>query len=147
MLWQFVHYATFKCELSARICELFSFFMKLRPPRSTRTDTLFPYTTLFRSVLLQQRVVAAAEDNMTFHNSLVSDLSSGVSAGSISIADLQQAQERAKPASVRVSEATEALQNARFERPARRGPEADAVQQQHDIAGKLAWSAQVGQAR
>src|SRR3546814_8848900 len=26
-----------------------------RPPRSTRTDTLFPYTTLFRSRLLQQR--------------------------------------------------------------------------------------------
>src|SRR3546814_19584926 len=25
--------------------------MILRPPRSTRTDTLFPYTTLFRSVL------------------------------------------------------------------------------------------------
>src|SRR3546814_3064393 len=24
-----------------------------RPPRSTRTDTLFPYTTLFRSVRLQ----------------------------------------------------------------------------------------------
>src|SRR3546814_4865090 len=24
--------------------------MSLRPPRSTRTDTLFPYTTLFRSV-------------------------------------------------------------------------------------------------
>src|SRR3546814_13891970 len=55
----------------------------------------------YLDVLLQQRVVAAAEDNMTFHNSLVSDLSSGVSAGSISIADLQQAQERAKAASVR----------------------------------------------
>src|SRR3546814_18433162 len=26
--------------------------MILRPPRSTRTDTLFPYTTLFRSVVL-----------------------------------------------------------------------------------------------
>src|SRR3546814_9774520 len=26
--------------------------MKRRPPRSTRTDTLFPYTTLFRSVQL-----------------------------------------------------------------------------------------------
>src|SRR3546814_18224244 len=26
--------------------------MILRPPRSTRTDTLFPYTTLFRSGLL-----------------------------------------------------------------------------------------------
>src|SRR3546814_19792503 len=25
-----------------------------RPPRSTRTDTLFPYTTLFRSKLLKQ---------------------------------------------------------------------------------------------
>src|SRR3546814_2774315 len=25
--------------------------MLLRPPRSTRTDTLFPYTTLFRSVV------------------------------------------------------------------------------------------------
>src|SRR3546814_9752353 len=27
----------------------FSFLMRRRPPRSTRTDTLFPYTTLFRS--------------------------------------------------------------------------------------------------
>src|SRR3546814_14662900 len=26
--------------------------MRRRPPRSTRTDTLFPYTTLFRSTLL-----------------------------------------------------------------------------------------------
>src|SRR3546814_12422643 len=31
---------------------LFSIFflMQRRPPRSTRTDTLFPYTTLFRSI-------------------------------------------------------------------------------------------------
>src|SRR3546814_15147440 len=28
---------------------LFVFLMVRRPPRSTRTDTLFPYTTLFRS--------------------------------------------------------------------------------------------------
>src|SRR3546814_17063728 len=28
---------------------LFLFLMRRRPPRSTRTDTLFPYTTLFRS--------------------------------------------------------------------------------------------------
>src|SRR3546814_8118617 len=28
---------------------LFFFLMILLPPRSTRTDTLFPYTTLFRS--------------------------------------------------------------------------------------------------
>src|SRR3546814_17660576 len=29
----------------------FFFLMIRRPPRSTRTDTLFPYTTLFRSVV------------------------------------------------------------------------------------------------
>src|SRR3546814_14945295 len=28
-----------------------------RPPRSTRTDTLFPYTTLFRSIPAQQRAL------------------------------------------------------------------------------------------
>src|SRR3546814_19851727 len=31
-----------------------------RPPRSTRTDTLFPYTTLFRSVLAAARDRARA---------------------------------------------------------------------------------------
>src|SRR3546814_19027915 len=31
---------------------LFVFLMLRRPPRSTRTDTLFPYTTLFRSVVV-----------------------------------------------------------------------------------------------
>src|SRR3546814_2080017 len=29
--------------------------MRLRPPRSTRTDTLFPYTTLFRSSIKHNR--------------------------------------------------------------------------------------------
>src|SRR3546814_4751523 len=31
------------------VCCHFFFLMIRRPPRSTRTDTLFPYTTLFRS--------------------------------------------------------------------------------------------------
>src|SRR3546814_21037818 len=31
---------------------MFFFLMIRRPPRSTRTDTRFPYTTLFRSVRL-----------------------------------------------------------------------------------------------
>src|SRR3546814_1980576 len=31
------------------VITLFFFLMLRRPPRSTRTDTLFPYTTLFRS--------------------------------------------------------------------------------------------------
>src|SRR3546814_3117415 len=33
------------------MCDSFFFFLMIRrPPRSTRTDTLFPYTTLFRSL-------------------------------------------------------------------------------------------------
>src|SRR3546814_5237750 len=36
------------CGVSFR-CFVFFFLMIRRPPRSTRTDTLFPYTTLFRS--------------------------------------------------------------------------------------------------
>src|SRR3546814_12062079 len=32
------------------LIEFFFFLMIRRPPRSTRTDTLFPYTTLFRSI-------------------------------------------------------------------------------------------------
>src|SRR3546814_9295636 len=35
---------------------LFFFLMIRRPPRSTRTDTLFPYTTLFRSVVAIARL-------------------------------------------------------------------------------------------
>src|SRR3546814_14946004 len=37
------------CDLFCVILFLFFFLMIRRPPRSTRTDTLFPYTTLFRS--------------------------------------------------------------------------------------------------
>src|SRR3546814_11111846 len=38
----------YKVYVSSVSCEMF-FLMIRRPPRSTRTDTLFPYTTLFRS--------------------------------------------------------------------------------------------------
>src|SRR3546814_11830153 len=31
-----------------------------RPPRSTRTDTLFPYTTLFRSKLFRRPIIAGS---------------------------------------------------------------------------------------
>src|SRR3546814_16394044 len=37
------------CMFQCFACLLFFFLMLRRPPRSTRTDTLFPYTTLFRS--------------------------------------------------------------------------------------------------
>src|SRR3546814_6018205 len=39
---------------------MFFFLMIRRPPRSTRTDTLFPYTTLFRSSIDKPEALAAA---------------------------------------------------------------------------------------
>src|SRR3546814_10630514 len=36
--------------------------MRRRPPRSTRTDTLFPYTTLFRSLARGKALLAQAAD-------------------------------------------------------------------------------------
>src|SRR3546814_19071802 len=40
-------------RLSVCLVVFFFFLMIRRPPRSTRTDTLFPYTTLFRSIVLR----------------------------------------------------------------------------------------------
>src|SRR3546814_15811192 len=39
----------------------FFFLMIRRPPRSTRTDTLFPYTTLFRSAFLDSGPLMLAD--------------------------------------------------------------------------------------
>src|SRR3546814_15132150 len=45
-----------------------------RPPRSTRTDTLFPYTTLFRSYTVLNRVIgpAAAARPVAFNGAVTS---------------------------------------------------------------------------
>src|SRR3546814_9060401 len=52
------------------VCSFF-FLMIRRPPRSTRTDTLFPYTTLFRSTT-DPRIVARARklDYVTYEEML-----------------------------------------------------------------------------
>src|SRR3546814_1679343 len=43
------------------MCLYFFCLMIRRPPRSTRTDTLFPYTTLFRSPLEGLTVIAVEQ--------------------------------------------------------------------------------------
>src|SRR3546814_10609279 len=48
--------------------------MILRPPRSTRTDTLFPYTTLFRSAYahaLAENVAPLVAELMADHDAFV----------------------------------------------------------------------------
>src|SRR3546814_6758400 len=42
-----------------------------RPPRSTRTDTLFPYTTLFRSPVGAGPVEQAVRDGAGVHRAMV----------------------------------------------------------------------------
>jgi outer membrane protein, adhesin transport system len=59
--------------------------------------------------LLQQRIVAASQDNIAFHSKLVGDLKEGVTKGSISIADQQQAEERQQAARARLTEANQDL--------------------------------------
>src|SRR3546814_20859876 len=61
----------------------FFFLMIRRPPRSTRTDTLFPYTTLFRSAEpvafhgLEQCAVAAAGSTRRLAASLAHNVCAG----------------------------------------------------------------------
>src|SRR3546814_5035826 len=53
--------------------------MRRRPPRSTRTDTLFPYTTLFRSGILNPK-------NALFYASLFSLLAGERTLGGLQLA-------------------------------------------------------------
>jgi adhesin transport system outer membrane protein len=62
--------------------------------------------------LLQERLVAIAQDNVTFHERLAADLREGVAKGSISIADQQQAEERLQSARTKVTQAREDLDTA-----------------------------------
>src|SRR3546814_2996586 len=51
-------YLLFFVIVSSFVLVFFFFFLIIRrPPRSTRTDTLFPYTTLFRSIVVERGVL------------------------------------------------------------------------------------------
>src|SRR3546814_1329505 len=69
--------------------------MRRRPPRSTRTDTLFPYTTLFRSAMLivadkeHTLVLTGNGDVLEPENGLAAIGSGGAYAQSAALALLQ----------------------------------------------------------
>src|SRR3546814_16617079 len=54
-------YVLCSCTFDNAYVNIVFFLMIRRPPRSTRTDTLFPYTTLFRS-LARERHLRALDD-------------------------------------------------------------------------------------
>src|SRR3546814_8225705 len=49
-----------------------------RPPRATRTDTLFPYTTLFRSGFMPERAWLDDAETLTYLHSTISTKRHGV---------------------------------------------------------------------
>src|SRR3546814_2770054 len=50
-------------------CDIFIFFLMIRrPPRSTRTDTLFPYTTLFRSCEIDAGLIGRVGQGLNWIN-------------------------------------------------------------------------------
>src|SRR3546814_946955 len=53
------------------------FLMIRRPPRSTRTDTLFPYTTLFRSALYGGKIDVGYGDDWHVIDGLYSGFTEG----------------------------------------------------------------------
>ena len=87
--------------------------------------------------LLQQRLVAIAEDNATFHERLAADLREGVSRGSISIADQQQAEERLQAARARVTEAREDLDAAAIEFSRLTGMPIDSASMPPDLSAAM----------
>ncbi len=100
-------------------------------------------------IVLQQRVMAASEDNVAFHQSLVGDLAEGVRQRSISIADQQQAEERLQSALVRQTEAAQDLANAKISLRRLTGLDINAVVLPPDLDAMLPASldAAVGAAR
>src|SRR3546814_9995292 len=62
-----------------------------RPPRSTRTDTLFPYTTLFRSSLAGTGQTLALADNFAIGSAAMGDALAGQGVQAIVLDRFQRA--------------------------------------------------------
>ncbi|HEX7760996.1 MAG TPA: TolC family protein [Caulobacteraceae bacterium] len=91
----------------------------------------------YLNYLLEQRLVAIGMDNVAFHTQMVGDLREGVSQGSISIADQQQAEERLHASRARVTEAQEDLLDAAISFTSRTGMAMDSAALPPPIVSKL----------
>ncbi|MGA0604093.1 TolC family protein [Caulobacter sp. KR2-114] len=91
----------------------------------------------YLNFLLEQRLVAIGQDNVAFHSAMVSDLRQGVQQGSISVADLQQAEERMHASRARVTEAQEDLLDSMIGFSARTGVTLDSATLPPPITAQL----------
>ena len=106
---------------------------------AARVDERSQYVALnvartYIDYLLQERLVAIAQDNVTFHEKLAGDLREGVAKGSISIADQQQAEERLQAARAKVTQAREDLDTAAIDFRTLTGMPIDTVSMSPDLA-------------
>src|SRR3546814_16226390 len=70
------------------------FFLTIRlPPRSTRTDTLFPYTTLFRSLLAASVIAQLATLRVRVPDDIAVCGFDGVSIGALMVPPLSTVQQ------------------------------------------------------
>jgi outer membrane protein, adhesin transport system len=75
----------------------------------------FNVTRAYLQTMVQQRVLAASEDNLAFHEALAADVAEGVARGAMSVSERQQAQERLQSAKVLVAQTRSDLAAARSE--------------------------------
>ncbi len=75
----------------------------------------FNVTRAYLQTMVQLRILAAADDNLAFHQELTADVAEGVKRGAMSIAERQQAEERLQSAKVQAAQARSDLVSARSE--------------------------------
>jgi adhesin transport system outer membrane protein len=68
----------------------------------------------YHEILLKERVLQHARDNIAFHDALLGDIRQGTGGGALTIADQRQAEERALAARSKAVEANEELEAARI---------------------------------
>ena len=87
----------------------------LEDEKSASESVAFSIARSYLQVMVQERILSAAQENLTFHEALTADVTEGVSRGAMSISERQQAQERLQSSKVTFEQAKTDLVSARSE--------------------------------
>jgi outer membrane protein, adhesin transport system len=86
-----------------------------REEQAAGEQVAFNVARAYLQAMVQERILAAGEDNLAFHHALTADVTEGVARGAMSISERQQAEERLQSAKVLVAQARSDLISARSE--------------------------------